>query len=156
LPDTLDLLAIAAHRDDAELTCGGTLAKVVRAGQRVRVVVGNIEDDYCSVARADGFDVQSIASAVAEADMVFMLIPDEVMPGVFRTQIAPHLQRGSLLAFASGFNVAFQRLICPPDVDVVLLAPRMIGAGVDVAAGCGAGCVVADGPRYLDIELGWI
>jgi ketol-acid reductoisomerase len=96
----------------------------------VRVVVGNIDDDYCSTAKADGFAVQSIASAVAEADMVVLLIPDEVMPGVFRAQIAPHLQRGSLVAFASGFNVAFERLTCPADVDVVLLAPRMIGAGV--------------------------
>src|SRR5947209_139515 len=96
----------------------------------VRVRVGNIHDDYRAIAQADGFVVQPIADAVAEADVVLMLIPDEVMPGVFRSHIAPRLRRGSMIAFASGFNVAFERLTCPADVDVVLLAPRMIGAGV--------------------------
>jgi ketol-acid reductoisomerase len=95
-----------------------------------RVLVGNIDDDYRATARADGFEVRSIAQSVAEADVVLLLVPDEIMPNVFRTHIAPHVRRGSMIAFASGFNVAFEHITCPADVDVVLLAPRMIGAGV--------------------------
>ncbi|MEJ2209085.1 MAG: ketol-acid reductoisomerase [Anaerolineae bacterium] len=94
------------------------------------VVVGNREDEYAAQAREDGFRVLSIPRAAAEGDVVLLLIPDEVMPDLFLTEIAPHLDRGEALVFASGYTIAFDLLKPPPDVDVVLVAPRMIGAGV--------------------------
>jgi ketol-acid reductoisomerase len=94
------------------------------------VIVGNQEDQYAARAREDGFSVQSITEAAGEADLVMLLIPDEVMPAVFEAEIAPQIETGDTLVFASGYNVAFDLIHPPNDVDVILVAPRMIGAGV--------------------------
>ena len=96
----------------------------------VDVIVGNIDDAYRQQAVADGFDVLPIAEASARADLLFLLTPDEVMPEVYEQQVAPHLQPGDLLDFAHGYNIAFDLITPPPFVDVVFIAPRMIGAGV--------------------------
>ena len=96
----------------------------------LKVLIANREDGYAERAREDGFLVLAIDQASASADVVMMLIPDEAAPAVFETQIAPHLTKGKVLVFASGYNVAFGFISPPPDVDVVLVAPRMIGAGV--------------------------
>lgn len=94
------------------------------------VVVGNIDDAYRENAVAAGFPVVSIAAAAAAADILFLLTADEVMPEVYERDVVPHLKPGNLLNFAHGYNIAFG-LIAPPDfVDVVFIAPRMIGAGV--------------------------
>src|SRR3990172_5572069 len=94
------------------------------------VVVGNIADASLDRARADGFEALPIAEACARADAVLLLVPDEVMPEVFAGEVAPQLRPGKLLDFASGYGVAFGGVPPPPDVDVVLVAPRMIGPGV--------------------------
>ena len=96
----------------------------------LQVLVGNREDDYAARARGDHFRVLSIEAAAAEADLLMMLIPDEVAPAIFDREIVPHLARGKTVAFATGYNVAFGFITPPPSVDVVLVAPRMIGAGV--------------------------
>jgi ketol-acid reductoisomerase len=93
-------------------------------------IVGNIDDDYAATARADGFKVHPIADACARADVVMLLVPDEVMPAVYAESVRPHLRPGSVLDFASGYTIAFGEIAPPPDVDVVLIAPRMIGPGV--------------------------
>jgi ketol-acid reductoisomerase len=94
------------------------------------VLVGSQEDDYAERARGDGFQVLAIDEAAAEGDIVMLLIPDEVMPAVFEERIAPGLSEGDALVFASGYNVAFGFMAPPSGADVVLVAPRMIGAGV--------------------------
>lgn len=94
------------------------------------VIVGNIEDSYREQALAEGFEVLPIPQASARADLLFLLTPDEVMPEVYRRDVAPHLEPGDLLNFAHGYNVAFGLIEPPASVDVVLIAPRMIGAGV--------------------------
>ncbi len=96
----------------------------------LQVLVGNRADEYADQARADGFSVLPIAEAAAQGDVIALLIPDEVAPEVFEREIAPGLTPGKALAFASGYNVAFGFLQPPPEVDVVLVAPRMIGTGV--------------------------
>jgi ketol-acid reductoisomerase len=96
----------------------------------VNVIVGNIPDHASVAAKGDGFSVSGIAEACEEADVVMMLVPDEVMPEVFNTHVAPHLSPGELAVFASGYNIAFN-LITPADnLDIALVAPRMIGVGV--------------------------
>jgi ketol-acid reductoisomerase len=96
----------------------------------VNVIVGNIQDHAGETAKKDGFPVSNIAEACKQADVVMLLIPDEVMPEVFKKDVAPNLAPGNLVLFASGYNIAFN-LITPPDyVDVALVAPRMIGVGV--------------------------
>ena len=94
------------------------------------VMVGNREDDYAERAREEGFPVLSIRQATAQADVVVLLIPDEVVPATFEKEIAPQLAEGNALVFASGYNVAFGLITPPACIDVVLVAPRMIGTGV--------------------------
>ncbi|OGO50632.1 MAG: hypothetical protein A2148_00730 [Chloroflexi bacterium RBG_16_68_14] len=91
------------------------------------ILVGTLQDDTWSQAEADGFPVRPIAEAAQAADVLLLLIPDEELPETFRGQIAPHLRPNDALVFASGYNLAFDGLTPPPDVDVLLLAPRMIG-----------------------------
>ncbi|HJQ85558.1 MAG TPA: ketol-acid reductoisomerase [Candidatus Binatia bacterium] len=93
-------------------------------------IVGNRADDYAEQARADGFTVLPMGDACARADVVMLLVPDEVMPAVYADAVRPHLRAGAVLDFASGYNVAFGLIEAPANVDVVLVAPRMIGPGV--------------------------
>lgn len=94
------------------------------------VIIGNIEDAYRSQAAADGFNVSDIATAVEQADIVMILLPDEICAEVFEQSIRPHLQPGNCVCFASGYNVTYGYITVPSGVDLVLLAPRMIGVGV--------------------------
>jgi ketol-acid reductoisomerase len=92
----------------------------------VKVRVGNREDEYADRARGEGFEVVPLATAAAD-DVVFVLLPDEVIPAVFADEIAPALRPGSAIAFGSGYSLAFG-LVRPPDaIDVLLVAPRMSG-----------------------------
>ena len=102
-------------------------------------IVGNRDDDYAARARAEGFAVYPIAEACARADVVMLLVPDEVMPAVYAETIVPHLAPGKVLDFASGYTVAFGEIVPPPGVDVILIAPRMIGPGVRDAYVAGRG-----------------
>jgi ketol-acid reductoisomerase len=60
-------------------------------------------------------------------DVVFVLLPDEVIPEVFTREIAPALSSGSAVAFGSGYNLAGGLIRPPETVDVLLVAPRMAG-----------------------------
>jgi len=91
------------------------------------VTVGNLDDDYRVTAQAEGFRVSAIAEADATADVVYVLIPDELIPEVFRDEIAPRLRSGACVCFASGYVVAYGLVEPPEGVDVLLLAPRMLG-----------------------------
>ena len=96
----------------------------------VKVIVGNIDDSYRATALRDGFTVVPIAEASARATCLFLLTPDEIMPAVYEKDVAPHLKPGKLLNFAHGYNIAFNLIVPPPSIDVVMIAPRMIGVGV--------------------------
>jgi ketol-acid reductoisomerase len=131
------------HDEDADLaTLAGETIAVVGYGNQGRsqalnlrdsglsVVVGNIGDAARARAAGEGFPVHDVADAVARADVVMLLIPDEVMPEVYARDVAPRLRRGGCVSFASGYNVAFRLIVPGPELDVVLVAPRMIGPGV--------------------------
>jgi ketol-acid reductoisomerase len=106
----------------------------------VKTVIGNREDEYAVRARAEGFEVLPLRAAAA-ADVVFVLLPDEVIPEAFPADVAPALRAGCAVAFGSGYSLAFG-LVTPPDtVDVLLVAPRMAG--------------VAARTRYLSGEGFW-
>lgn len=96
----------------------------------VRVLVGNIDDDYRNRAIEDGFEVHSIPDAVRRSEILFLLLPDEVAAEVFSRDVVPSISPPAAVVFASGYNVAYGHIRCPEDVDVLLLAPRMIGIGV--------------------------
>ncbi len=94
------------------------------------IMVGTAKDSTQGRARQDGFQVVQISEMVRKSDILFMLIPDEIMPQVFREQIEPYLASGIALNFASGYNITFKQIVPPSNVDVIMIAPRMIGDGV--------------------------
>jgi ketol-acid reductoisomerase len=96
----------------------------------LEVIVGTLPDISWEQAKADGVTVGGIREAASQGDIIMLLIPDEVMPEVFGQQILPELRDNKVLDFASGYNIAFGLIKPPPFVDVILLAPRMIGVGV--------------------------
>jgi ketol-acid reductoisomerase len=127
---------------------GRTVALNLRdSGAKVRI--GNREDEYAERARAEGFEVLPFQVAAA-GDIVFLLLPDEVIPSVFADQVAPGLRPGSALAFASGYSLAYG-LVRPPDtVDVLLVAPRMAGISARALYEAGDGfwaCVGVEADR---------
>jgi ketol-acid reductoisomerase len=104
---------------------GRTAALNLRdSGLKVRV--GNRDDDYAERARAEGFEVVPLAAAAA-ADVVYLLLPDEVLPELFADVLAPALRPGSAIAFGSGYALAFGLVQPPPTIDVLMVAPRMAG-----------------------------
>ncbi|HEY6543194.1 MAG TPA: NAD(P)-binding domain-containing protein [Ktedonobacteraceae bacterium] len=109
---------------------GAAQAQNLRDSGVSEIVIGNREDVYKDVALEADFRVMSIPEASAWGEVVFLLIPDEEQPAVFREQIGPYLRPGATLVVASGYNIAFNLLAVPDSVDVVMVAPRMIGAGV--------------------------
>jgi len=94
------------------------------SGAKVRI--GNREDEYAVLARADGFEVVPLAEAATDT-MVYVLLPDEVIPAVFEDEVARALRAGAAVAFGSGYCLAFDLIRPPAHVDVLLLAPRLAG-----------------------------
>lgn len=91
------------------------------------IVVGTARDATWNAAEADGFPVRPVPEAVRDAGIIFLLIPDEELPAAFPDEIAPGLAENAAIVFASGYNLAFAGITPPANVDVLLLAPRMIG-----------------------------
>ncbi|PAQ14298.1 ketol-acid reductoisomerase [Bacillaceae bacterium SAOS 7] len=90
----------------------------------VDVVVGLRPGKSWDQAEKDGFDVKSVREASAEADLIMILLPDEYQTAVYKNEIEPELTEGKALAFAHGFNVHFNQIVPPADVDVFLAAPK--------------------------------
>ncbi len=78
-------------------------------------------------AEKDGFEVYPISEATEKGDIVHMLIPDLEQPSVYRDQVAPHMVAGKSISFAHGFNIHFKQIVPPPDVDVIMVAPKSPG-----------------------------
>ena len=91
----------------------------------VNVVVG-LYPGSKSIQKAKdaGLTVQNVPDAVKAADITMILIPDEKQADVYESQIAPNLKPGSALAFAHGFNIHFNQIIPPNNVDVFMVAPK--------------------------------
>ncbi len=94
------------------------------------VVVGNIQDEYWDQALEDGFRVLAPAEAAQRADIVLVLLPDEVAPLVYEEEVADTLREGKALVFASGYNLTYRHIQPPDVVDVIMIAPRMLGQGM--------------------------
>ena len=92
-----------------------------------------------------GLTVKETAEAVKGADIVMVLIPDELQADVYAQDIAPNLKQGAYLAFAHGFNIHFKQITPPKDVDVFMIAPKAPGHTVrsEYKEGKGTPCLVA-------------
>ncbi len=106
---------------------GRTMSLNLRDAGVPHLVVGNIADEFADQARADRFTVLPVSEAVAASDIMFILLPDEIIPEAFEADIVPNLGAGSAIIFASGYNLAYGLITPPENVDVLLLAPRMGG-----------------------------
>ena len=78
-------------------------------------------------ARADGMTVLAPAEAAQRADWLQILTPDETQADFYEAAIKPHLHAGKILGFSHGFAIHFQTIQPPPDVDVVMIAPKSPG-----------------------------
>jgi len=74
--------------------------------------------------------VLGTAEAARGADIIFLALPDTKMPAVYEEQIAPHLRPGQTLLFAHGFAIYYRTIVPRKDVDVVMVAPKGLGAMV--------------------------
>ena len=75
-------------------------------------------------AEGAGLRVVSVAEAAKEADVIMVLIPDQTQKRVYDAEIKPGLTKGKALLFAHGFNIHFNQIVPPDDVDVLLVAPK--------------------------------
>src|SRR5580698_11359439 len=75
-------------------------------------------------AQEAGLRVLSIADAAAEADVIMILLPDTEQKKIYEAEIAPNLSAGKCLLFAHGFNIRFNLITPPADVDVAMVAPK--------------------------------
>ena len=96
----------------------------------VNVVVGNIEDEYADSARQDGWDLLSIEDAAATSDIKLLLTSDDSQPDVWDKWLGKHMKPGDALSFAHGFNIHYNEIVPGKDIDVIMVAPRMLGEGV--------------------------
>lgn len=96
-------------------------------------------------AEASGLTVMTAADAAKEADMIMILINDEKQAALYRESIAPHMTEGKTLAFAHGFNIHYNQIIPPANVNVVMIAPKGPGHTVrsQYQEGRGVPCLIA-------------
>jgi len=78
-------------------------------------------------AEAAGLKVMTTADAAKAADVVMILVPDHLQADLYNNEIAPHMTKGKTLMFAHGFNIHFQQIAAPADVDVSMVAPKAPG-----------------------------
>lgn len=88
------------------------------------VLIGIREGNSAKRARNDGFEVLSVADAAKKADIVMILLPDEIQKDTYADEIAPNLEAGNALAFAHGFNIHFQNIKPDAAIDVFMVAPK--------------------------------
>lgn len=92
-----------------------------------------------------GLNVETVSEAVKGADIIMILIPDEKQRVVYNEEIAPYLSEGKALAFAHGFNIHYNQIVPPANVDVFMVAPKGPGHMVrrTYTEGSGVPCLIA-------------
>jgi len=112
----------------------------------IDVVVGLRKDSSSwSKVEAAGLKVATVADAAGEADLIMLTVPDELAAAIYRDEVAPNLEPGNYLAVAHGFNLHFQAIIPPADLNVIMIAPKGPGHTVrdHYEQGRGVPCLVA-------------
>jgi ketol-acid reductoisomerase len=112
----------------------------------VDVVVGLYEGSRSWKDAEDaGLKVMTASDAAARADLIMILVPDELQPGIYEASVKPHLTAGKTLMFAHGYNIHFNQITPPSDVDVIMIAPKGPGHTVrsEYVSGKGVPCLIA-------------
>ncbi len=96
-------------------------------------------------AEKDGWEPLSVADATKKADIIQILIPDELQAEVYHSEIAPNLEKGNTLMFSHGFNIHFNQIEAPKDINVIMVAPKGPGHTVrgQYKLGSGVPCLIA-------------
>ena len=163
------------YEKDCDLNqLNGKKIAIIGYGSQGHAHAQNLRDSGCDVivglrkggkswpvAEKDGFQVYTVPEAAKLADIIMILINDENQADMYKQDIAPYLTAGKALAFAHGFNIRYQQIKPPADVDVFMAAPKGPGHTVrsEYVAGKGTPCLVAiyqDATgKALDIALGY-
>ena len=147
------------YQDDCNLAAldGKTIA-VIGYGSQGHAHALNAKESGCHViiglyegskswkrAEEQGFEVYTAAEAAKKADIIMILINDELQAKMYKESIEPNLEAGNMLMFAHGFNIHFNQIVPPADVDVTMIAPKGPGHTVrsEYQAGKGVPCLVA-------------
>ena len=147
------------YQEDCNLSVleGKTIA-VIGYGSQGHAHALNAKESGCNViiglyegskswnkAVAQGFEVYTAAEAAKKADIIMILINDELQAAMYKKDIEPNLEPGNMLMFAHGFNIHFGQIVPPADVDVTMIAPKGPGHTVrsEYQAGKGVPCLVA-------------
>ena len=151
---------------DADLSAlkGKTIA-ILGYGSQGHAHAQNLRDSGCTVivgqrpgsanydlAVSHGFKPVSAEEATERADMINMLLPDEVQGDIYKQSVKPHLKPGNVLMCSHGFNVHFGQVEAPPGIDIVLVAPKGPGHLVrsEFEKGGGVPCLIALSPGASD------
>ena len=96
-------------------------------------------------AKKEKLKVMTPAAAAKWADIVMVLVPDELQADLYRDELLPNMKKGAALAFAHGFNIHFQLIEARPDMDVFMIAPKGPGHTVrgEYLKGGGVPCLIA-------------
>ncbi len=110
---------------------------VIGFGSQGHAHAQNLKESGCNVvvglrktsaswakAEAAGLQVMEVPEAAKAADVVMMLVPDELAADLYNTQIAPYMKEGDILMFAHGFNIHFNFITPAKDLDVIMVAPK--------------------------------
>jgi len=136
-------MALVPSDELREADLGEATVAILGYGSQGRAQALNLRDSGVSVivglreesprrarARDDGLRVEKPESAVAGADLVAMLVPDEAQPAVYAEIVEPALKPGGALVFAHGYNIHYGLIEPREDLDVILVAPSGIGEQV--------------------------
>ena len=147
------------YQEDCNLSLleGKTIA-VIGYGSQGHAHALNAKESGCNViiglyegskswkrAEEQGFEVYTAAQAAKKADIIMILINDELQAAMYKKDIEPNLEEGNMLMFAHGFNIHFGQIVPPIFVDVTMIAPKGPGHTVrsEYLAGKGVPCLVA-------------
>ena len=163
------------YQEDCNLSMleGKTIA-IIGYGSQGHAHALNLKESGCNViiglyegskswkrAEEQGFEVYTTAEAAKKADIIMILINDEKQADMYKNDIAPNLKEGDMLMFAHGFNIHFEQIVPPANVDVTMIAPKAPGHTVrsEYQAGKGTPCLVAVYQDYtgkaLDMALAY-
>ena len=147
------------YQEDCNLSMleGKTIA-IIGYGSQGHAHALNLKESGCNVivglyegskswakAESQGLKVYTAAEATKKADIIMILINDELQADLYKNDIEPNLEAGNMLMFAHGFNVHFGCITAPKDVDVAMIAPKAPGHTVrsEYLEGKGTPCLVA-------------
>ena len=88
------------------------------------VIIGLRKGKSWDAATKDGMTVMPVAEAAKKADIIQILLPDELQGAVYKSEIMPHLSENKTLMFSHGFNIHFGQIVPPANIDVIMVAPK--------------------------------